>query len=203
MGRVRTLPFGGRETGLRLTDPYSNLSWETGVDTCEKYGHSERRALNGSRGIKTMSLPLSAGVMEDTTTVVRSVKGIIITTNVVCEFETRDSVDHSNLRGVDTLGVGEGAAATEGASLSRGLAYITTLDRTAVVMSTSRVVAMGLKTTSNGTTLLYSVVSTLTPKNVGRKTRTLDGNSETNVFERSKLTKITRMTLPLGPFIDV
>lgn len=80
----------------------------------------------------TRSDPLSAGVIENPSTVVASVKGMIATDNVVCELETTDTRMTSAETGVMTDGTGLLMSETEGAELSILAIYWIALDWTAV-----------------------------------------------------------------------
>lgn len=69
-----------------------------------------------------------AGVITNATSVVAKVKGSITTENVVKEFYTADSVNPSNITGVDARGVGMDATKTCGAEYSYGREHLTTFD---------------------------------------------------------------------------
>ncbi len=81
-----------------------------------------------SRGSSTHSDAALAGVITNTTPVVVKVKGSIATENVVCELYTADPVNHPNLTGVNTTGVGISATKTCGAEKSYGIIHSTTFD---------------------------------------------------------------------------
>lgn len=81
-----------------------------------------------SAGILTHTDAALAGVITNATSVVASVRGSIATENVVKEFYTADSVNPSNLTGVDARGVGMDATKTCGAEKSYGRIHLATFD---------------------------------------------------------------------------
>lgn len=73
-GWVEILSFGGRNTGVCFTDPYSEGSVWTGVKESDVgVGKSASVVLGGSYGVDTISCPFSAGVMEIPSSVVARV----------------------------------------------------------------------------------------------------------------------------------
>lgn len=143
-GYVTALSFGGRVTGVWLADSYSCVSVVTGVDSDSCEGHAYVKVfVGGSCGVATEPFTALAGVIENVSTVVMSVCGMIASKNVVCEFETADSVYRSCCTGVWTDGEGIGITITEGADWSGGVIYLAAIDWTESGIHTSVFVTRG------------------------------------------------------------
>lgn len=106
----------------------------TGVETSAENGHAKVKVLKGGKSTGRNPLPDTtiAGGIENATTVVVSVKGMIAPGNRVSELEAADPVNTPAVTGVKTSGTGILTTITEGAECPYGREHLAALDCTEI-----------------------------------------------------------------------